>query len=283
MSNQPMITLNDGRTMPQLGLGVWQIPDPETAEIVKTGISIGYRSIDTAALYRNERGVGDGIRASGVDRKDLFLTTKLWNNRQGYDQTFKSFDQTLSRLGLDYVDLYLIHWPAPMENKYVETWKAFIKLREEGRVKSIGVSNFLPEHLKRIVGETGVAPALNQIELHPFFQQNELRKVNAELGIATECWSPLGKGKSIEIPEIAAIAEKYGKSAGQVIIRWHLDNGCIVIPKSANPRRLKENFDVFDFKLAPEDMAAIAGLNRDERMDMDPAVFSGVDLGLDIP
>jgi Aldo/keto reductases, related to diketogulonate reductase len=273
-----MVTLNDGRRMPQLGLGLWQVTDEEVAEIVKNAVKVGYRSLDTAAYYKNEKGIGNGIRGSDVDRKELFVTTKLWNNRHGYDETFRAFDETMERLGLDYIDLYLIHWPVPTENKYVETWKAFIKLREEGRVKSIGVSNFLPEYLERIIGETGVKPVLDQVELHPLFQQNALRKFNAEHGIATEAWSPLGKGKLVNDPAIGEIAKKYGKSIAQIIIRWHLDNGCIVIPKSANPERMRDNFNVFDFELSAEDMAAMAALNKDERMDMDPAVFTGLDL-----
>ncbi len=278
MPTQPMVTLNDGRRMPQLGLGLWQVTDEEVAEIVKNAVKVGYRSLDTAAYYKNEKGIGNGIRGSDVDRKELFVTTKLWNNRHGYDETFRAFDETMERLGLDYIDLYLIHWPVPTENKYVETWKAFIKLREEGRVKSIGVSNFLPEYLERIIGETGVKPVLDQVELHPLFQQNALRKFNAEHGIATEAWSPLGKGKLVNDPAIGEIAKKYGKSIAQIIIRWHLDNGCIVIPKSANPERMRDNFNVFDFELSAEDMAAMAALNKDERMDMDPAVFTGLDL-----
>lgn len=278
MSIQPMVTLNDGRQMPQLGMGLWQVTDAEAAEIVKSAVKVGYRSLDTAAFYKNEKGIGDGIRDAGVDRTELFVTTKLWNNRHGYDETFKAFDETMQRLGLDYVDLYLIHWPVPTENRYVETWKAFIKLREQGRVKSIGVSNFLPEHLERIIGETGVKPVLDQIELHPLFQQSAARKFNASHGIVTEAWSPLGKGKLVNDPAIGDIAKKYGKSIAQVIIRWHLDSGNIVIPKSANPERMRDNFNVFDFKLSAEDMAAMAGLNKDERMDMDPAVFTGLDL-----
>lgn len=278
MTNQPMVTLNDGRKMPQLGLGVWQITDAEAADIVRTAIGIGYRSIDTAAYYKNEKGLGEGVRTSGVDRRDIFVTTKLWNSRHGYDETFRAFDESMSRLGLEYIDLYLIHWPVAGSDKYIDTWRAFVKLREEGRAKSIGVSNFLPEHLERIIDATGVVPVLNQIELHPLFQQEKLRAVNAGHGIATECWSPLGKGESVKIPEIAKIAAKYGKSPAQTILRWHLDIGCIVIPKSANPKRLKENFDIFDFKLSREDLTAMAAINRDARMDMDPAVFTGLDL-----
>ncbi len=278
MHKQPMIMLNDGNSMPQLGLGVWQIGDAETADIVKMAVAIGYRSIDTAAFYKNEKGVGQGVRECGVDRKDIFVTSKLWNNRHGYDETLKAFDESMARLGLDYLDLYLIHWPVAGSEKYIDTWKAFVALRQQGRVKSIGVCNFLPEHLRKIIDATGVKPVLNQIELHPLFQQNALQRCNRELGIATEAWSPLGKGKSAGIPEIVAIADKYGKTPGQIIIRWHLDRGRIVIPKSANRARLEDNFATLQFTLASEDLAAMDALDKNERMDMDPAVFTGLDL-----
>lgn len=275
MQSQPMVTLNDGRTMPQLGFGVWRLSDAEAAKVIHTATAIGYRSVDTAAFYKNEAGVGRGVRECGIDRKDMFVTTKLWNSRHGYDETLRAFAESLSRLGLDYVDLYLIHWPVAGSLKYVDTWKAFIRLREEGRVKSIGVSNFLPSHLERIVGETGVKPVLDQIECHPRFQQGGLRAYLRENGIAPESWSPLGKGASVGIPELASLAEKYGKTPAQVIIRWHIDNGCLVIPKSADPGRLKENFSVFDFKLAPADMEVMASLDRGARMDEDPDAFTG--------
>ncbi|MDR3211134.1 MAG: aldo/keto reductase [Planctomycetota bacterium] len=278
MAGSPLVTLNDGKKMPQLGLGVWQINDSETATVVKTALALGYRSVDTAAFYKNERGVGEGVRLAQLPREEVFVTTKLWNSRHGYDEALKAFEESMTRLDLGYLDLFLIHWPVAGSLKYVDTWKAFVKLRQEGRVKSIGVSNFNPDHLKRIVDATGVKPVVNQVELHPLMQQKELRAVHAELGIATEAWSPLGKGTSVNIPEIVKIATKYGKTSGQVIIRWHLDSGTIVIPKSANPQRLADNLNVFDFRLDPADMTAMAALDKKARMDMDPAVFTGLDL-----
>lgn len=261
MTDQPTIRLNDGRDIPQLGLGVWQTPQDEAATVVGTAIKAGYRSVDTAAIYGNERGVGEGIASAGVPRSELFITTKLWNDKQGFDSALTALDNSLKRLGLDYVDLYLIHWPAPKQDRYVESWRALVRLREEGRAKSIGVSNFQPEHLERIIGETGVAPAVNQIELHPRFQQQTLRAVHAERGIATESWSPLGQGRLLADPAIEELARKHGKTPAQVIIRWHLDSGLIVIPKSVTPSRIRENLDVFGFQLDAGDLARIAELD----------------------
>jgi 2,5-diketo-D-gluconate reductase A len=271
MSNQPQIILHDGRAMPQFGLGVWQTPQDEAASVVKTAIEAGYRSIDTAAIYGNERGVGEGLQAAGVDRAELFITTKLWNDRQGFDSALKAFDNSLERLGLETVDLYLIHWPAPGKDLYVDSWRALVRLEQEGRARSIGVSNFEPEHIQRLIDETGVAPAVNQIELHPTFQQARHREFHQRHGIAIESWSPLGQGKELNDPVIGKIAAKHGKSPAQVIIRWHLDNGLIVIPKSVTPSRIRENIEVFDFKLDAEDMKAIAALDRaDGRIGGDP-------------
>ena len=271
---QPSVTLNDGRAMPQLGLGVWQAPADTTAEVVRTAIDAGYRAIDTAAAYRNERGVGDGLRASGVERDAVFITTKLWNDGQGYDSALKAFDASLGRLGLDSVDLYLIHWPAPTQDLYSEAWRALVRLREEGRARSIGVSNFGVPHLERIIGETGVTPAVNQIELHPRWQQAELRGANHRLGIFTTSWSPLGRGQLLSDPVVGEIAAKHGKSPAQAIIRWHLDLGLTVIPKSVTPSRIAQNFDVFDFQLDAEDLAAMAALDdSDGRIGPDPAAF----------
>ncbi|HEY8617425.1 aldo/keto reductase [Phenylobacterium sp.] len=270
----PTITLNDGNVMPQLGLGVWQSPADITAEVVRTALAAGYRSIDTAAIYRNEAAVGEGVRASGLARDEIFVTTKLWNDEQGYDSALRGFESSLKRLGLDYVDLYLIHWPAPGQGRYLDTWRALLRLREEGRARSVGVSNFMPEHLRRIVGETGEAPALNQVELHPRFQQTDLRSVHASLGIATEAWSPLGQGRLLEDPVVRQAAEKHGRTAAQVIIRWHLDNGLIVIPKSVNETRIRANFDVFDFQLDEEDLRAFAALDSPVgRIGPDPVSF----------
>ncbi|MBZ6251547.1 aldo/keto reductase [Streptomyces olivaceus] len=258
--------------MPQLGFGVWQVPDDEAQTAVAQALEAGYRSIDTAAIYGNEEGTGRAIAASGLAREDLFVTTKLWNSDQGYDSTLQAFDTSLAKLGLDYLDLYLIHWPMPAREKYVDTYKAFEKLLADGRVRAIGVSNFLPDHLERLIGETSVLPAVNQIELHPHLQQHASRELHAEQGVATEAWSPLGSGKGIlEIPAIVAIAQKHGRTPAQVVLRWHLQLGNVVIPKSVTPSRIKENIDVFGFSLDTEDLAAIRALNEDRRLGSDPA------------
>ncbi len=228
---------------------------------MKAALDAGYRHIDTAAVYENEEGVGEGVRQSGLKRSDIFLTTKLWNTDQGYEQTLRAFDASLKRLGTDYVDLYLIHWPSAHRGLFVETWKAFVKLKEEGRAKSIGVSNFYPEHIERIVAETGVVPVINQIELHPDFQQREHRAFHAKHKIATQSWSPLGQGKLLGHPAIADIAKRLGRTPAQVIIRWHIDNGLVVIPKSVTPSRIAENFKVFDFKLSAEDLDTLNALD----------------------
>jgi len=270
MTDQPTVTLNDGRLMPQFGLGVWRTPKDDTAEVVKTALDAGYRSIDTAAAYANERGVGEGLTSH--PREDLFVTTKLWNDNQGYDAALAAFEKSRERLGLDAIDLYLIHWPAPKKGLYLDSWKALVRLQKEGRARSIGVSNFLPEHLERIIGETGVTPAVNQIELHPSFQQRELRDFHEKHGIHTESWSPLGQGKQLEEPVVGEIAAKYGKTPAQVVIRWHLDSGLIVIPKSVTPSRIRENIDVFGFKLDASDMDRLASLDKAEgRIGPNPA------------
>ncbi|MFJ8933248.1 MULTISPECIES: aldo/keto reductase [unclassified Streptomyces] len=260
--------------MPQLGFGVWQVPDDEAQTAVTTALEAGYRSIDTAAIYGNEEGTGKAIAASGVPRDELFVTTKLWNADQGYDSTLRAFDTSLEKLGLDYVDLYLIHWPLPSKGLAVDTYKAFEKIHADGRAKSIGVSNFLPEHLDQLTAETSVIPAVNQIELHPHLQQRASREKHAELGIATEAWSPLGQGKGLlEVPAIVAIAQKHGRTPAQVVLRWHVQLGNVVIPKSVTPSRIKENIDVFGFELDPEDLGAISALNEDRRLGPDPATF----------
>ncbi|MFH9657757.1 aldo/keto reductase [Streptomyces sp. NPDC017248] len=273
-SNVPPIILNNGVEMPQLGYGVWQVPDDDAERAVGTALEAGYRSIDTAAIYGNEAGTGKAIAASGLPREEIFVTTKLWNSDQGYDSTLRAFDTSLAKLGLDYVDLYLIHWPLPSRDKYVDTYKAFEKLHSDGRVRAIGVSNFLPEHLRRLIEETSVVPAVNQIELHPHLQQGEARAFHAEHGIATEAWSPLGQGKGLlEVPAVVAIARKHDRTPAQVVLRWHLQLGTIVIPKSVTPSRIKENIEVFDFSLDDEDLAAISALNEDRRIGPDPAAF----------
>jgi len=274
MTLSPTIPLNDGRQIPQVGLGVYQIPDADVAGVIREAILAGYRSIDTASLYENEAGVGLGVREAEVPREQLFVTTKVWNDRQGYDESLRSFDESMSRLGLDYVDLFLIHWPAPERDLYVDTWRALIRLREEGRAKSIGVSNFHPAHLRRIVGETGVVPSVNQIELHPRLPQRELRDYHAAHGIVTESWSPLAKADILGDPRLIRIAEKHGVTPAQVVLRWHLELGLVIIPKSVNPARIRENIDLFDFTLDPDDIAEIATFDSNGRIGMDPETFS---------
>lgn len=270
----PELTLNDGRRMPQLGLGVWRTPADETARVVATALSAGYRAVDTAAVYGNEAGVGEGIRASGLPRGEVFVTTKLWNESQGYDRALRAFDKSLERLGLDHVDLYLIHWPCPQQDLFVESWKALVRLREEGRAGSIGVSNFRVGDLERIIGETGVTPAVNQIELHPRFSQADLREAHARLGVLTESWSPLGQGQLLDEPVLTRLAERHGKTPAQIILRWHVQLGLLVIPKSVNPQRIAQNLDVFDFELDEAEMAAVASLDvEDGRIGPDPAEF----------
>ncbi len=274
MSAIPTIRLNDGNAMPQFGYGVWRVTNEEAAAAVGEAIKAGYRSVDTAAIYGNEEGVGEAIRAASVSRDELFITTKVWNNNHGYDNTLRAFDESLGRLQLDSVDLYLIHWPVAGSDAYRDTWRALIKLKQDGRARSIGVSNFMVEHLRRLIDETGVTPAVNQIELHPRFQQKELRAFHAENGIATESWSPLGQGSLVTDETLAGIGRKYGKTPAQVILRWHPDNGLVVIPKSVTPSRMRENIDVFDFKLDAGDMRVIEGLDdKGGRVGPDPAVF----------
>ena len=260
----PTLALHDGRSIPQIGLGVWRTPADETAQAVKAALGAGYRHVDTAAIYGNEAGVGEGLRASGVPREEVFITTKLWNAEQGLDTTLRAFDASMKLLGLEQLDLYLIHWPCPARGLYVDTWRAFVRLQAEGRVRSIGVSNFEPEHLDRLVQETGVKPVLNQIELHPRLQQHALRHYHATHGIATQAWSPLGQGQLLADETIVAIASKHGKTPAQVIVRWHIEMGHVVIPKSVNAARIAENADVFGFTLDAGDMAAMAGLDHAE-------------------
>ncbi|MCX4642107.1 aldo/keto reductase [Streptomyces sp. NBC_01446] len=260
--------------MPQLGFGVWQVPDAEAEKAVATALEAGYRSIDTAAIYGNEEGTGKAVAASGIAREKLFVTTKLWNADHGYDAALRAFDASLDKLGLDYLDLYLIHWPLPSKDSYVDTYKALEKIYADGRAKAIGVSNFLPEHLERLLGETSIIPAVNQIELHPHLQQRAAREFHAEQGIATEAWSPLGQGKGLlEVPAIVAIAQKHGRTPAQIVLRWHVQLGNVVIPKSVTPSRIVENIAVFDFELDVEDIAAISALNEDRRLGPDPATF----------
>ncbi|KUH98991.1 aldo/keto reductase [Mycobacterium sp. IS-3022] len=269
----PSITLNDGNSIPQVGLGVWQTPAQDTERAAATALDAGYRHIDTAAAYGNEREVGQAVKKSGLPREDVFITTKLWNADHGYDSTLTAFDKSMERLQLDYLDLYLIHWPMPANGAFVETFKAFAHLREQGRIRSIGVSNFEPEHLRALVDATGIVPAVNQIELHPLLQQEELREVHAQLGIATEAWSPLGQGSLLSNDAVGSVAGAHGKTPAQVLIRWHMQLGNIVIPKSVTPERIVSNFDVFDFELSEQDMASISALGDGTRLGPDPRTF----------
>lgn len=258
MTQQPMVTLNDGRQMPCVGQGVFLVPPEEARVLVETGIRAGYRAIDTAAFYANERGVGEAVRASG---ETIFVTTKLWREDQGGDKPRRGLEQSLTELGLDRLDLYLIHWPVPSLGLYADTWKKLVRFREEGLVKSIGVSNFTVEHLERIIGETGVVPAVNQVELHPGCQQRELVEYHEKHGIVTTSWSPLGRGTILDDPLFAELGAKHGKSPAQVILRWHLDRNLTIIPKASSDARLRENLDLFDFRLDQDDMARIGQLD----------------------
>lgn len=269
---QPTMTFNDGYTMPQLGTGIWQVPQGDTARVIRDAVQVGYRLIDGAAAYQNEKGLGEGVRSAEVPRDDLFITTKLWNSDHGHDAALRAFDASMGRMGLDYLDLYLIHWPMPAADLYVDSWKALIRLRDEGRVRSIGVANFHADHLQRLIAETGVTPALNQIELHPTLIQAEMRGVDADLGIVTQSWTPLGRG-DFDLPEVRAIAERIGRSPAQVVLRWHMQHGLSVIPKSSKRERLAENFEVLDFALTSDDMVALDALDRGHRTGPDPELF----------
>lgn len=269
------LTLNDGVVIPQIGLGVWQVDPGITARVVSWGIQAGYRLIDTAEGYSNEEGVGEAVRAAGVPRSELFITSKLRNGAHERDLALRAFDETMAKLAVDRLDLFLIHWPVPSRGKYVEAWKTLVELRDAGRIRSIGVSNFDVDHLERIVGETGVVPAVNQIELHPRFQQRDKRAFHAEHGIRIESWSPLGSGRLLEDPTLARLAAKHGKSVAQVILRWHLQEGLIVIPKSVHRDRIAANLDVFDFELDADDLRTIDGMDTPGgRNGPDPATAS---------
>jgi 2,5-diketo-D-gluconate reductase A len=271
----PMIPLNDGSAIPSVGLGVWQTPPKATEQAVTAALEAGYRHIDTAAAYDNEREVVRAVKKSGIPREDVFVVTKLWNADQGYDTTMKAFEKSAKRLGLgDYVDLYLIHWPVPAISQFVDTWRAFGALHDLGHIRSIGVSNFAPEHLNTLIDATGVVPVVNQIELHPLLTQLELREVHAQLGIATEAWSPLGRGRLLEHPTITEVADARDKTPAQVIIRWHMQVGNIVIPKSVNPERIVSNFDVFDFELSDDDVTSISSLDNGTRLGPDPRTYN---------
>ncbi len=280
MNQVPTVKLNNGTLMPQLGFGVWQVPDAEAERAVATALEAGYRSIDTAAVYGNEAGTGRGLAASGVAREELFVTTKLWNGPKqpwNRDAVLRAFDDSLGKLGLDHVDLYLIHWPRPMRDDFVSIWQTFEEIAASGRARAVGVSNFRPADLDRLAGASALVPAVNQIELHPLFPQDELRALHAERGITTEAWSPLGQGKELlTLPAVTAIAAKHGRSAAQVVLRWHLGHGNVAIPKSVTPARIRENLDVFGFELDADDIAALDALGAGaaaRRIGPDPAVF----------
>jgi 2,5-diketo-D-gluconate reductase A len=269
----PAVTLHDGVKIPQLGFGVFQVPPEDTQEIVEEALAVGYRHIDTAAAYRNEAGVGAALEATGIAREEVFVTTKLWNSQQGYDSTMQACQKSLERLGSDYMDLYLIHWPVPTEDRYLDTWRAFEQIHREGRARTIGVSNFRVEDLERLKAEAEFLPTVNQIELHPNLQQAELRAWHVDNGIATEAWSPLAQGALLDEETIEGIAAEHERTPAQVILRWHLQLGNVVIPKSVTPRRIRENFELFDFELSEGEMAAIGRLDSGERIGPDPATF----------
>jgi 2,5-diketo-D-gluconate reductase A len=270
----PTVELHDGVEIPQLGFGVFQVPPEITQKVVEEALASGYRHIDTAAIYGNEEGVGAALAATGIPREEIFVTTKLWNSKQGYDSTLRAFERSLEKLRLEQVDLYLIHWPMPAEDRYLDTWRAFERLRGEGGTRSIGVSNFRVEELERLRAEADLQPTVNQIELHPRLQQPELRAWHAEHGVATEAWSPLAQGEVLAEEAILAVAANHGRTPAQVILRWHLQLGNIVFPKSVTPERIRENIDVFDFELEPDEMEAFAPLDAGERVGPDPAVFA---------
>ncbi|MDQ0646388.1 2,5-diketo-D-gluconate reductase A [Microbacterium natoriense] len=271
----PTRTLNNGIEMPQLGFGVFQVPDAETTAAVSVALEAGYRSIDTAAIYGNEAGVGRALAESGIARDDLFVTSKVWISDHGYDSTLRAYDAALERLGLDHLDLFLIHWPIPAAGTYPETWRALEKLYADGRVRAIGVSNFEPEHLVRLETESGIVPAVNQVELHPALQNRAVVEANSARGIVTEAWSPLAQGAVLGDPAVLSIAELHGRTPAQVVLRWHLQQRRIVIPKSVTPARIAENLDVFGFDLSADELAAIDGLERDGRTGPHPAEFNG--------
>lgn len=272
MISIPLHTLNDGTTIPAIGLGTWPMDDTQAEQAVVDALGLGYRLVDTATNYRNETGVGRGIARSGVPREEVVVTTKLPGRHHGYEETLASFEESRDRLGLDYVDLYLVHWPLPRVDKYVDSWKAMVKLREDGLVRSVGVSNFTAEHIERLGKETGVLPSVNQIELHPYFPQAELRAFHADRGILTESWSPLGRGTDLlDDPVVGAVAEAHGVTPGQVVLRWHVQLGAVPIPKSGDPGRQRANLDVFGFELTAAQMTAVAD-RAHRRVGGDPEV-----------
>jgi 2,5-diketo-D-gluconate reductase A len=276
VSSVPNIAMNNGVEIPQLGFGVFQIKPDETVEAVTEALRIGYRHIDTAQMYQNEKQVGQAIAQSGIDPTEIFVTSKLNNNRQSFDDALAAFDQTMADLGLEQLDLFLIHWPLPTVRDYVEAWRALERVYSEGRTRSIGLSNFQPNHIRKLRAESEVRPAINQIELHPYLTQDELRAFDADHGIVTEAWSPIAQGLVLKDPTINQLAEAHGRTPAQIVLRWHLQLGNVVFPKSSNPQRMKENFEIFDFELSDTDLGMISALNRNERTGPDPDVFDYV-------
>ena len=272
MTTVPTVTLNDGASIPQLGFGVYQIEPDETANAVKTALDIGYRHIDTAEMYQNERGVGEGIRNAGLDRAEVFITSKLNNGFHRPDDAHRAFDKTLIELGFEYVDLFLIHWPLPTlyDGDFVSTWQTLEEFKKDGRARSIGVSNFQVDHLERLARETATVPAVNQVEVHPYFTNDAVRAYGSEHGIATEAWSPIAQGRVLDDPTLTRIAEASGKSPAQVVLRWHVQRGDIIFPKSVTPKRIEENFDLFDFELSEADVDALSGLDKGEKGRIGP-------------
>jgi 2,5-diketo-D-gluconate reductase A len=266
----PRVSLADGATIPQLGYGLYKVPATDAARLCLDAIALGYRHLDTAAFYGNEREVGEAVRAAPVPRDELFITSKVWKDDNGYDPTLRAFDESMQRLGLEQLDLYLIHWPVPSTDRYVDTWRALVRLREEGRVRSIGVANFHSHHIERVIAETGVAPVVNQVELHPWLPQRELREFDTARGIRTEAWSPLARGRVLDEPLLARLAEEHGRTPAQIVLRWHVELGNIVIPKASSLERQRENLDVFGFVLDDDDRAAIAALETGERTGRNP-------------
>lgn len=273
MTDIPSLNFHDGHSIPQLGFGIWNVPPEDTARAVEGAFKTGYRLIDGAYLYGNEAGMGEGLRRSGLARDEVFLTSKIWNFDHGRARARASIERSLETIGIDALDLALIHWPVPDQDAYLETWEALIDMRTEGLVRSIGVSNFNGDHLDRIISATGVVPVVNQIEIHPELVQSKLRGLNASYGIVTQSWTPLGQGRKFDAPPVAAAARRTGKSRAQVILRWHIQLGCAVIPRSVSPKRQAENLDVFDFELTADEMAAISDLDIGRRTGPDPSVF----------
>lgn len=274
MTISASITLNNGTSIPQVGLGVFQVPPAEAQRVVETALEAGYRHIDTAAAYNNEAGVGAALKSSGLPRGEVFVTTKLRNGNQGYNEALVAYDESCQRLGLEQIDLYLIHWPYPSADRYVDSWRALERLHAEQRVRAVGVSNFLPEHLERLLAKTELVPAVNQIELHPTCQQRDVADFGIQRSIAVEAYSPLGQGADLEHPTVVALADSYSKTPAQIVLRWHLQRGHIVIPKSNSADRIRSNFDLFDFSLSDDEVESVTAMENGNRIGGDPRTFA---------